>query len=114
MCEKNTVARGVRLHERRAGKTGDLRLRSGLDGGRTDGKIELREAGAARAGGAAFAAHGDENRLRAGGGNSGGAGIQEARHAADRDSCAGASVGAEKINVLRAEIGDDYLPALRR
>src|SRR4029077_10306796 len=82
--------------------------------GRTGGKIELRETRTANAGGAALAAHGDEHGLRASGGDTRGSGIQEARHAADRDSCAGAGIGIEEINALRAEIGDDELRSIRR
>jgi len=52
--------------------------------------------------------------LRAGGGDTRGSGIQEARQAADRDDRAGAGVEIEEINALRAKIGDDELRSIRR
>jgi len=90
-----------------------LWLRSGLDCWRRGGEIELREAGAAGDGGAAFAAHGDENSLCAGGGDAGGTGIEKASHSADGNGGTGGGVGIEEIDTLRAEIGDDELRSVR-
>src|SRR5258708_6847131 len=107
--EEHRVASGICLYERVAGEGSDFRLWGGLDRGRNGREIELREAGAARGGGAAFATHGDEDGLGARGGDTRGAGIQETSYTADRDGCARTSVWIEQINRLRAEIGCDEL-----
>jgi hypothetical protein len=114
MRQKDVVAGGICLHERSAGEEGDFWLRSGLNCRRSGGQIELREARAAHTGRVAFAAHGDENGLRAAGSDARGTGIQEACNATCGDFCARAGVWTEEINALRAEMSTDELGSVGR
>jgi len=110
--DKNTIARGRALDERRASDAGDLRLWSRLNGWRAHRQIHLGETRGTGSRGTAFTAKTDENGLRAGGGDAGRTGICEAGDAADGHSCAGSQNRIEKINTLCAKIGDDELPAV--
>src|SRR5260370_883370 len=61
------------------------------------------------AGGTAFATETDENGVSAGGGDARGTRVSEAGNAANGHGRAGSFCRVEKIDILRAKIGDDEL-----
>src|ERR1700687_94564 len=86
---KNVIARSRALNERRASETGDLRLRSQLNGWRAHREIHLGEACGTGAGRAAFAAETDKDCLRACGGDARRTRVGETGNSADGHGCAG-------------------------
>src|SRR6267143_615020 len=109
---KNVIACGRALNKRRASETGNLRLRSGLNGWRAHREVHLSEACGTRAGRAAFAAETDEDGLRACSGHARRSRVDEAGNSADGHSSAGSLYRIEEIDILSAEIGDDELRAI--
>jgi hypothetical protein len=75
--EKNLVAHGIGLNERRSGQAGDFWLRSSLDGWWTHRKVHLSEASGACGGRAAFTAEANEDALGTRGGDAGGTRVGE-------------------------------------
>src|ERR1700687_29066 len=106
---KNAIARDRALNKRRASETGNLRLRSRLNGWRARREVHLSETCGTRAGRAAFAAETDEDCLRACSGDARRTRVGEAGNSADRNGCAGSLFRIEEIDILSAEIGDDEL-----
>src|SRR5207248_323593 len=108
------LAGSVSLQKRGAREERNFGLGGGSNCRGEGAHIHLRETRAATGLCTAFGAHSDEDSLRAGGCNARRAGVDVARNSADERCAARRCIRVNKVDALRAKIGDDQVRIIWR